>query len=103
MPSPDDRRRCLRFHGPSKGSGRSEVVAGRKSIVFTSSSNPEDLAKQARQKKKEAESKNLAKTGSSPAPNDSQTKAAEAESTKATSTSSPTRFTATTRMATWMN
>ena len=39
-----------------------------KSIVFAASANPEDLAKQARQKKKEAELKKAAQASGSPAP-----------------------------------
>jgi dipeptidyl aminopeptidase/acylaminoacyl peptidase len=50
-----------------KGAGDPKWSPDAKSIVFTSSSNSEDLAKQVRQKKKEEESKKAAAKGSSAA------------------------------------
>ena len=50
-----------------KGAGDPKWSPDGKSIVFTSSSNPDDLAKQARQKKKEEESKKVASTEGPPA------------------------------------
>src|SRR4029077_897972 len=50
-----------------KGAGDPKWWPDGKSIVFTSSSNPDDLVKQARQKKKEEESKKTAATEGSPA------------------------------------
>jgi len=50
-----------------KGAGDPKWSPDGKSIVFTSSSNPDDLVKQAHQKKKEEESKKAAATEGSPA------------------------------------
>ncbi len=60
-----------------KGAGDPKWSPDGKSIVFTGTANPEDLAKQARQKKHEEEAKKVAPVESSAAPNDKK-KTAEA-------------------------
>ena len=66
------------FTDSPKGAGDPKWSPDGKSMVFTSSSNPDDLAKQARKKKKEEELKQALLAAGSPAPSPNDKKKGEA-------------------------